>query len=133
MALGRTEQARSSFQETLKNSSGEPGAEALYNLAEISFNMRDYTTAEEQIFKLSSDFPSYQFWLAKGFILLSDIYIIQGNTFQARQTLQSIIDNYTGEALRQVAVNKLKDLNSSIDDKKDNNRAEEADEELIIK
>lgn len=133
MALGRTEQARSSFQETLKNSTGEPGAEALYNLAEISFNMKEYGKAEEHIFKLSSDFPSYQYWLAKGFILLSDIYVIQGNTFQARQTLQSIIDNYTGEELRQVAINKLKELNSTLDTNKGSTSAEEADEEIIIK
>ncbi len=133
LALGRQEQARTAFQEVLKNSSTEPAAEALYNLALISFNLKDYSKAEENIFKISSDYPSYQYWLAKGFILLADIYMIQGNTFQARQTLQSIIDNYEGAELKQVASEKLMSIEASEKSKKDSGGTTEADEELIIK
>ena len=38
---------------------------------------------------------SHQYWLAKSFILLSDILIRQKDDFQAKQTLQSIIENYS--------------------------------------
>lgn len=110
LILQRPEQARSSFTETIKLSQGEPGAEALYNLAQLAFDINDYTAAENYIFKLSSDYPSYQYWMAKGFILLSDIYVINDNTFQAKQTLQSIIDNYEGNDLKEIASDKLKQI-----------------------
>lgn len=108
--LKRSELARSAFNETIKLSQGIHGAEALYSLSEMAFEMKDYTTAENNVFKLSSDYPAFKYWLAKGFILLSDIYVIQNNVFQAKQTLQSIIDNYEDDDLKKVAMDKLAEL-----------------------
>jgi TolA-binding protein len=131
--LRRPEQARAAFNETVNLSKGEAGAEALFNLALIAYEMKDYTTAENNAFKLSSDYPAYHYWLAKGFILLSDIYVVQGNTFQAKQTLQSIIDNYEGQDLKQEAINKLKKIEQ--DEKSKPTRSNETDDEegIIIK
>lgn len=133
LTLRRTEEARAAFTQAQKLSQGEAGAEALFNLARIAFDMNDLTTAENNVFKLSSDYPSYQYWLAKGFLLLADIYVIQNNQFQAKQTLQSIIDNYEGEDLRQEAINKLKQIESSEIQKSKGGRETEADESIIIK
>lgn len=133
MILRRPEQARTAFTQTVSLSRGEHGAEALFSLAQISFDMKDYTSAENQVFKLSSDYPAYHFWLAKGFILLSDVYVIQGNTFQAKQTLQSIIDNYEGEDMRQEAMKKLKQIEQNEKSNTSRSRGEDADEEIIIK
>lgn len=36
----------------------------------------------------------HQYWLAKSFLLLSDIYVINKDSFQAKANLQSVIDNY---------------------------------------
>jgi hypothetical protein len=36
----------------------------------------------------------HQYWLAKSFLLLSDIYLQKEDIFQAKHTLRSIIDNY---------------------------------------
>lgn len=131
--LRRPEQARQAFNETVNLSKSEAGAEALYNLAQIAFDMKDYTTAENNAFKLSSDYPAYHYWLAKGFILLSDIYVIQGNTFQAKQTLQSIIDNYEGQDLKQEAMSKLKKIEQ--DEKANPMKSTETEDEegIIIK
>ena len=51
--------------------------------------------------------PSYDIWLTKGFILLADNYLKQGNTFQAKRTLQSVIDNHEEDALSEQARRKL--------------------------
>jgi hypothetical protein len=38
--------------------------------------------------------PSHDYWVAKTYILIADNYIGLKDTFQAKSTLQSIIENY---------------------------------------
>ena len=72
--------------------------EALYRNAHILFLKKDYTSCETAILAIVNNPPS-DYWLAKTFILWADIFHLQGNTLQAKQTLQSIIDNYDGDDL----------------------------------
>ena len=53
---------------------------------------------------------AYEYWSVKSYILLGDIYAEKGNTFQAKHTYLSIIDNYDGEELRTLALNKYNSL-----------------------
>jgi len=105
--LGNKELARKEFEETLKLSKNEMAAEAKYMLALMDFENGKYDDCEKSVFALSENFASYDYWVAKGFLLLSDVYVKKGNTFQARQTLQSIIDNYDGQDLVTIAREKL--------------------------
>jgi hypothetical protein len=106
-ALKNSELARKEFEETVKLSQNEMGAESKYMLATLQFENEKYDDAEKIIFALSDNYASYDYWVAKGFILLSDIYVKKENTFQAKQTLQSIIDNYEGQDLVLIAREKL--------------------------
>ncbi|MBQ7550521.1 MAG: hypothetical protein IJT04_03205, partial [Bacteroidales bacterium] len=47
------------------------------------------------------------YWLASTFILYGDFYVAKKNYFQARHTYQSIVDNYDGDDLREVARQKI--------------------------
>lgn len=100
------------FLKTSKLTSSEMGAEAKYLSAVIWFDLKKYKEAEKLVFEIINQVPSYDYWIAKSFILLADLYSIQGDNFQARQTLQSIIDNYEGEEL----VNIAKERASKIDE-----------------
>ncbi len=85
----------------------ERAAEAMYLLALITFRQGDYEQAEEQIFEYVNKLSSYDYWLARTFLLLADVYLEKDNTFQAKHTLQSIIENYDGEEIRRDALNRM--------------------------
>ena len=54
--------------------------------------------AEHEIMDFASQNTSQEFWLAKSFILLADVYLKNDDMFQAKHTLKSIIENYDPEA-----------------------------------
>ena len=106
--------ARSSFDNQLRDSAyalyshlakspnGEYNGEARCRQAEILMLQQQYDQAEKVIEKIVAD-ASSDYWLAYSFILWADIYYARGNNLQAKQTLQSIIDNYDGQELVSVA------------------------------
>ncbi|RTQ45721.1 tetratricopeptide repeat protein [Hymenobacter gummosus] len=69
------------------------GAEAQYLLADALYQQKKYEPALDAAFKLNSDFNQFDLWLGRAFLLISDIYRDQGEAFQAKATLNSIIDN----------------------------------------
>ena len=112
-ALTNTDLARREYEETVKLSKNEMAAEAKYMLAQLEFENAKYDECEKSVFSLSENYASYDYWVAKGFLLLSDVYLKKGNTFQAKQTLQSIIDNYEGKDLVAIAREKLAAIGSA--------------------
>ena len=111
--LGETSKATEAFKLVEQLDPGEFGAEAKYELCFDSYRQNHPDEAENMIYELSENYADYPYWVAKGFILLADIYVQRGNTFQAEQTLQSIIDNYKGDDLKQIARQKLDALKSN--------------------
>ncbi|MFO7614365.1 MAG: tetratricopeptide repeat protein [Bacteroidales bacterium] len=90
----------------------EMGAAASYHLAWIAFTKGRTAESEEKIYALAEDFAASDYWVAKGFILLADIFVQDGNIFQARETLQSVIDNYEGPELGEIAREKIINLDN---------------------
>ena len=70
------------------------GAEAKYELANYYFQKPDLKKSEAEIMNFINLNTPYQYWLAKSFILLSDIYVKRGDNFQAKQYLLTLQDNY---------------------------------------
>ncbi|MBB3187993.1 tetratricopeptide repeat protein [Microbacter margulisiae] len=70
------------------------GAEAKYDIAKYYFETNDLAKSENEILDFINKGTPYRFWLAKSFLLLSDIYVKRGDYFQANQYLLSLRDNY---------------------------------------
>lgn len=79
------------------------GAESAYYSAMASLKLKKYDEAENKVFDISDNFSSYNYWVAKSFIALADVYVAKENYFQAKETLRSVIDNYNGEDLKSEA------------------------------
>jgi TolA-binding protein len=86
-------------QADLRTLSGEvrtaQGAEAKYLLAQSMYEQGRMDEAEAEVMNFTRMSTSQQYWLARALILLSDIYATRGETFQARQYLLALQQNYT--------------------------------------
>ena len=83
------------------------GAESAYYSAAASFRMNELDEAENKVFDISDRFANHEYWVAKSFILLADVYVAKDNAFQAKETLRSVIENCSIEALRDEAQHRL--------------------------
>jgi lipopolysaccharide biosynthesis regulator YciM len=92
-----TTQAVKSFNNVVAKTKTLAAAEAKYNLAALQYAKGDYKTSQKTCFDLINNMPSYDYWVAKSFILLSDNYLALKDKLQAKSTLLSIIDNYEGK------------------------------------
>ncbi len=72
------------------------GAESQYIKQEYAFRAGKLDEAEKEIFNFIDKNTPHQYWLAKSFILLSDVYLKQGREFEAKQYLLSVRENYSG-------------------------------------
>jgi len=70
------------------------GAESKYMVAEIQFKRNRIDESERVINDFISMNTPHQYWMAKGFILLSDISVKKGDMLQAKAMLQSLLDFY---------------------------------------
>jgi len=110
LARGDFEGAKDEFLNTLNTAQDEYGAEAKYLLAQIFYNQKDYKQCYETLVSLNNDFPTYEEWIGKSFLLLSDNFLAQNDVFQARATLQSLIDKFPSQTVKEEARKKLKTL-----------------------
>lgn len=62
--------------------------------AQRLYNAGQYQQAEQQLNKAIDDGIGKPYWLARAFILLSDIYKAEGREVEAKQTLESLKANY---------------------------------------
>ncbi|MDZ4713912.1 MAG: tetratricopeptide repeat protein [Cytophagales bacterium] len=107
-ARGNYEAAKDEFLTTLNAAQDEYGAEAKYLLAEIFFLNKEHKQCHETLLSLNSDFSGYEEWVGRSFLLLADNYAATGEIFQAKGTLKSLIENFPGQVVRDMATEKLK-------------------------
>jgi TolA-binding protein len=86
-----------SFNKLSNATVSERAAEAKYLVAKLLYDKQEYKASLDTCFKLKGRFDSYDYWVVKAFILIADNYKALDNSFQAKATLESIIENYKGD------------------------------------
>ena len=70
------------------------GAEAKYRLAQLLYDKGDYAAAEKEVLDFIEQSTPHAYWLARSFVLLSDVYVAMDKKLDARQYLLSLQQNY---------------------------------------
>ncbi len=94
LSLSEPNKALALFKEVARDTRTKEGAEAKYRVAQLLFTTGERKAAEDEIMDFIAKKTPHQYWLAKAFILLADIYHEANDLFQSIHTIQSIIDNY---------------------------------------
>ena len=95
LETGKRTDARPLLEELSKDTRSRYGAESDYLLSQLLFDSGDKEGAEKVIMDFIQEGTPHMYWLARSFILLSDIYKSQGKDVEARQYLLSLKSNYT--------------------------------------
>ena len=95
--LGENALAEKDLQDLSKDTRTQFGAEAKYLLAQYYFEHNQATNAKDLIMEYIQQGTPHSYWLARSFILMSDIFASEGDNLQARQYLESLQNNYTGK------------------------------------
>ena len=92
--LGNPDEAKKVFRKVAGEIKSEEGAESKYRIAEICYQSGKLDEAEREVTEFIDQNTPHQHWMARIFILSSDISLEKNDLFQARYTLQSLIDYY---------------------------------------
>jgi TolA-binding protein len=109
-----TTAALKEFNYTVNNTKTIAAAEAKYNVAQIEYNKGNYKASQKTCFDIINKLSNYDYWVTKTFILLADNYVALKDPFQAKATLQSVIEGYKGnDDILPTAKAKLQKLNEA--------------------
>ena len=95
IALGDTQHGVADLQEVSKDRRTVYGAQATVELAQYAYNTQQYQSAEQVLSQFIDSGTPHSYWLARAFVLLSDVCAKTGRDVEARQYLLSLKSNYT--------------------------------------
>lgn len=85
------------------------GAQATVRLAQYAFDTKQYESAEKCLVNFIDSGTSHTYWLARAFVLLSDVCAKQGRDVEAQQYLISLKSNYTeNDEINKMIADRLK-------------------------
>lgn len=93
---GSADEARDLWQSISGMTDDLYGTKSAYFLAQNYFDNGMADKARTTVEDLTNSGTPHSYWLARGFILLSDIYAAEGKNFEAREYLNALRENYPG-------------------------------------
>lgn len=104
---GQFDLAISNFKSVVQTNKAALAAEARYEIATCWLQLNKLSEAEKAAFETINKSGSYDYWITKAYILLGDIYFKQKDYFNAKATLQSVVENTINAELKAEAQEKL--------------------------
>jgi len=118
---GQCNDAITAFKQVSAVNKSEWGAEARYETANCYYTLNQLSTAEKAAMEVIKVTAAYDYWVAKAYILLGDIYLKEKDYFNAKATYKSVADNATIPELKKEAQDKL---NAAIAEEQQNSKVD---------
>jgi tetratricopeptide (TPR) repeat protein len=106
-ANNQCEQAITAFRSVAAINKSAWGAEARYEIANCYYTSNNLAAAEKAAMEVIKVTGSYDYWVAKAYILLGDVYMQQKDYFNAKATYQSVANNATIPEIKNEAQQKF--------------------------
>lgn len=117
MAMGKANEANGQLEASLNNykqviqlNKAGLAAEARYETAHCLFLLNRLKDAEKAAMETINKSGSYDYWITKAYILIGEIYFKQKDYFNAKATLQSVVNNTLNQELKTEAQTKLNEV-----------------------
>jgi tetratricopeptide (TPR) repeat protein len=108
---GKIIAARAQLKYLSDSTSTEWAARALFNLAEIAFEERQFARSQDLIYELTDRWPQYTEWYGRGELLLAENLLAMNEKEQAVAVLQNLIEGRDADEISRSAENRLRELN----------------------
>lgn len=97
LAEGKGAEAAKDMAQLAEDTRNVYGAEAKYLLAQYYFDKGETDKAEKEVLDYIDVSTPHAYWLARSFVLLSDVYMKLGRNLDAKQYLLSLQQNYQAD------------------------------------
>ena len=94
-SLNSYDEALADFRKVAVEVVSEEGAESKYMVADLLYSKNQYDESEKVITEFIDQNSPHKYWMARMFLLLSDVSMKKGDKLQAKATLESLRDNYS--------------------------------------
>ncbi|MDW7691886.1 tetratricopeptide repeat protein [Flammeovirgaceae bacterium SG7u.111] len=98
------------FQKTIAMKDDKHSAEAQYLIGKAKRGQEKYQESINELIKVKKEHETYTDWIYEAFLLLSDNYVSLDNAFQAKATLNSIIEYAQDPAVVERAKKRLEEI-----------------------
>ena len=104
---GQYDLAITNFKLVVQFNKAALAAEARYEIANSWLQLNKLTEAEKAAMETINKAGSYDYWTTKAYILLGEVFLRQEDFFNAKATLQSVVENTVNPELKSEAQAKL--------------------------
>ncbi|MBM3936612.1 MAG: tetratricopeptide repeat protein [Sphingomonadales bacterium] len=108
---GKATQARQNLRYLSDSTTTEWAARAMFNLAEMAFEERQYAVSQDLLFNLTDRWPQYSEWYGQGLFLLAENLLALNEKDQAVAVLQNLIEGRDADEISRKAENRLREIN----------------------
>jgi TolA-binding protein len=103
-------EALGQFQKVVRMGSDRNAAEAQFLIGRTLREQGQFATSIDELIKVRANHESHMEWILEAFLLIAENYISLNNNFQARATLNSIVEVANDEAVRERARKRLAEI-----------------------
>lgn len=112
-------EAREAFQAVLEVTNAIQAAEAQFMLGRIKADAGKFKASNDLLFSMGNNFAPYDYWLGRAFLLIADNYLSLNENYQARATLQSVIENSPNKEIVSRATEKMVAVEATLNQQED--------------